>query len=107
MGWSYSDMSHEAKLNGGPEKWIETITSNAEINGEKKMMPIMLATSSICLGLGVLGTNLYHWFKKDKVSNKEAKIAKENLINELSNNEKNIKKNAENTEDKVKYNDES
>lgn len=32
-GWSYSDLSHEAKLKGGPEKFVESIHKEGFIEG--------------------------------------------------------------------------
>ena len=92
MSWDYSDMSHEAKLAGGPEKWIENIKLNAETNGEKKMFPIVIGVGIATSILGSIVTNIFHWVKKDKVSNEIAKKSKENLISTLKENDKHTEK---------------
>lgn len=57
--WDYSELAHEAKLNGGPEKYIELIRNNSmqkgRLEGKSEGKAEVLIAEGITFGIGLLG----------------------------------------------------
>ncbi len=73
----YSEMAHNAKINGGPEKYIEQIRDNSKragkLEGKAEGRAEVLIAEGITFGLGLLGYAGYKAFTtiKDKRERKE------------------------------------
>ncbi len=75
--WDYSKMAHNAKMNGGPEKYLELIRNNSrqagKLEGKVEGRTEVLVAEGITFGLGLLGYAGYKAFTtiKDKRERKE------------------------------------
>jgi len=75
--WDYSEMAHNAKMNGGPEKYLELIRDNSrragKLEGKAEGRAEVLIAEGITFGLGLLGYAGYKAFTtiKDKRERKE------------------------------------
>ncbi|WP_029319420.1 hypothetical protein [Butyrivibrio sp. AE3004] len=75
--WDYSKMAHNAKMNGGPEKYLELIRDNSrragKLEGKVEGRAEVLIAEGITFGLGLLGYAGYKAFTtiKDKRERKE------------------------------------
>ena len=81
--WKYANLSKEAKLAGGPEKYVDDIEKNAwslgRKDGQASMIPLL-----IILALVYGSIELAKWIKKSmtekRLSEKELEQAKAELI---------------------------
>lgn len=86
MGWPYSDFSHTAKVNGGPQEYINKIRlherqiTTTSIN--KKWMCGIAPTLALLIPLAVKGVyDIVEKYKgKKNISDAEAKQAENELI---------------------------
>ncbi len=91
--WDYSDLSHKAKENGGPEKFIEKIEQNAREDerelANKDWVTVLTPVALVAIPFIVEGIpNVYKKCKskierlvsKKTVSDEEAAEAKKQLI---------------------------
>ena len=75
--WDYSKMAHNAKMNGGPEKYLELIRDNSKragkLEGKEEGRAEVLVAEGITFGLVLLGYAGYKAFTtiKDKRERKE------------------------------------
>lgn len=95
--WDYSELAHSAKLNGGPEKYIELIRKNSrrvgKLEGKAEGKTEVLIAEGIAFGVGLLGYAGYKAFTtiKDKhvrdaikQQEEEVKEAEKKLISEMN-----------------------
>jgi len=95
--WDYSELAHNAKLNGGPEKYLELIRENSmragKLEGKAEGKTEVLIAEGIAFGVGLLGYAGYKAFTtiKDrhereaiKKQEKEVKEAEKKLISGIS-----------------------
>lgn len=91
--WDYSELAHNAKMNGGPEKYLEMIRDNSMREGRREGKAEgkteLLIAEGITLGLGLLGYTGYKIFtsvrdKREKETleeqKKEVKVAETELL---------------------------
>lgn len=91
MRWPYADLSMNAKVAGGPEKYVEQLLENGRCIGRKEMYPwvavAFFAGAGIIEGIQI-GITLYrdHKNKIDiEVENTKQKALKEMLEIECNN----------------------
>lgn len=96
--WDYSELAHNAKINGGPEKYLELIKDQShrtgKLEGKAEGKTEVLIAEGITLGLGALayaGYKAYHSIsekrERDAIKKREklAKEAEEKLIKGIKN----------------------
>ena len=71
--WDYAQMTHEASLAGGPEKWVELIKDEAFANGMSEMKGKMAPLLAVAAGLGAGGMLLIQAIQKRVAKRKEEK----------------------------------
>ncbi len=95
--WDYSELAHSAKLNGGPEKYIERIRENSrragKLEGKAEGKTEVLIAEGIAFGIGLLGYAGYKAFttikdkhERDAIKQQEeaVKEAEKKLILEMN-----------------------
>lgn len=75
-GWNYSDLSREAKLNGGPDKYISTIFKDGFIKGT------LSGTGAMCFLIGGYVGGKY-LLKKHRYFKDNEEILNEDLDNQI------------------------
>jgi hypothetical protein len=96
--WDYSKLAHDAKLSGGPEKYLELIRDNSkragQLEGKAEGKAEVLIAEGIAFGIGLLGYAGYKAFTtiKDKhereaikLQEKEVREAESELIEGINN----------------------
>ncbi len=96
--WDYSELTHNAKLNGGPEKYLEAIRdcgiAKGKLEGKAEGKAELLIAEGIALGIGLLGYAGYKAFtniknKQDRENLKEQELraeeAKRRMMEEINN----------------------
>lgn len=96
--WDYSELAHTAKLNGGPEKYIELIRNNSMqkgiLEGKAEGKAEVLIAEGITFGIGLLGYAGYKAYTTIKERRQrealqkqepEVKIAEAELIKGIKN----------------------
>lgn len=66
MSWNYADLSHFAKINGGPENAVRSIYLSGFNSGVVSMKPVIVAVGAISFGVGILGVYLYQNWQNRK-----------------------------------------
>lgn len=51
MEWDYANLSHMAKINGGPEALVESIEMGGVLAGRKQMLPVVVA--ALLVGIAI------------------------------------------------------
>lgn len=78
MSWDYSDLSHQAKAAGGPEKLLETIEKfnyqEGVKDGKNSQNPVIALVGLFCLGIGVGGVKLYQFVRGEIKKSQQLKI---------------------------------
>lgn len=83
--WDYSELAHNAKLNGGPEKYLELIKDNSlregKLEGRAEGKAEVLIAEGIAFGIGLLGYAGYKAFttikdrhEKEAIKNREKEV---------------------------------
>ena len=81
MKWDYAELSKEAKKAGGPEKYVDSLITNAKQNGQQSMYPwVAVATVGGALITAGIAKLVSHFKKKKAVSEKELEAARAQLI---------------------------
>ena len=75
--WNYAQLSRSAKQMGGPEKMVETITSNARTNGRMDMLPWIGLAMVVGYGAKLIVEKVKGRIERRK---EEARKAEEELI---------------------------
>lgn len=75
--WDYAKLSKLAKLSGGPEKLVQTITKSGVARGRRQMIPVIIGA----LFLGIALPPIVNYFKAKRLkSQAELEAAKAALI---------------------------
>lgn len=100
--WDYSNMTHEAREHGGPQKYIADIREHerelATKNANRFWLSIVVPMATVLVSLGAKkGYDLYYkYIKKPKVTDEDAKNAETAIKQEF---EKHTIDDQEQTED--------
>lgn len=78
--WPYAELTSMAKQMGGPQKMIETITSNARAEGRMDMVPWMGVAALIGVGAKWAYDKVKGYIDTRKQSKEEAERAQEVLV---------------------------
>lgn len=94
--WDYSELAHDAKMNGGPEKYLELIRNHSmregELQGKAEGKTELLIAEGIAAGIGLLGYAGYKAFttikerrEKEALKKQEPQVkqAEETLISNI------------------------
>lgn len=77
----YRDLSHTAKLAGGPEALVKLLTEHGVNKGKQEMMPIVAMAATVSTAAAIAVVKAIDYFKrKKKESEEEFEKAKAELI---------------------------
>ena len=95
--WDYSKMVHSAKINGGPENYVNLIKNNSfskgMLKGKQEGRTEVLIAEGIVAGIGLLGAAGYKAYttirenkERERLKNEEKKVrkAEKKIIKELN-----------------------
>ena len=88
--WDYAELTHNAKLDGGPEQFINNIESNAielgRLEGREEMAPMVGAAAGVGMLVSWGTMKLIQYIKKRKaLARQNIDEAKQELLDEIEN----------------------
>ncbi len=81
MEWDYANLSHMAKINGGPEALVESIEMGGVLAGRKQMLPVVVAALLVGIAIPPAAKKIKGFFvPQPDVAPAAVAAAKEELI---------------------------
>lgn len=107
--WNYAQLSENAKLAGGPEKYLTAIKDfylkKGIKEGKEQMIPVVVIGTLIGIGIGTGGTKVYQYIKTRKKINmiieKKVKESENQMMKEFANLSQ--KENIENLDNQMRF----